>query len=63
LFLIWEILNDSKLGPFSNIQNEMALAVKVHRGERPSIHVLVRDTPQDIIDMIVNCWDKDRSKD
>ena len=51
------------MGPFSNIQNEMALAVKVHRGERPSIHVLVRDTPQDIIDMIVNCWDKDRSKD
>jgi hypothetical protein len=34
----------------------------VHRGDRPSIDALMKDTPIEIIDMIEKCWDKDRSK-
>ena len=51
----WEVLTQQK--PFRDIQSESHLCVTVHCHNRPSLDSLPSDTPTDVVNMIVSCWD------
>jgi serine/threonine protein kinase len=58
--LAWEILSQSEL--FPDINSEAVLATVVHQGTRPPLTLIPQDTPQSVVDMVINCWDKSRSQ-
>lgn len=58
--LCWQTLAQKHL--FPDITTESVLATMIHKGYRPPLEDLPPQTPQNIIDMISTCWDKDRNK-
>lgn len=57
--MTWEILSEKQ--PYLDVNNnDAALCLKVHNGDRPSMDELSREVPQDIHEMINLCWDADR---
>jgi serine/threonine protein kinase len=58
--LTWQILSQRR--PFSEVKGEVMLCSHVHQDQRPPLTKLPKDTPQEIISMMTQCWDKDRSK-
>ena len=58
--LAWELLSESK--PFDGL-NEIELASKVHKNDRPSVDVLYsKSIRPELIQMITKCWDVDPAK-
>ena len=57
--LAWELFSQKR--PFADIKNEGELCTKVHRGNRPPLSDLPKDTPQVVINMIDSCWNRDRN--
>jgi serine/threonine protein kinase len=58
--LVWEVLSDKQ--PYLEVNNnDAALCLKVHNGDRPSMSDLSKEVPQDLHEMINLCWDTDRS--
>lgn len=58
--LCWQTLTQKNL--FPDITTESVLATMVHKGYRPPLEDLPPHTPKSVIELITNCWDKDRSK-
>lgn len=58
--LCWQTLTQKNL--FPDITTETMLATMVHKGYRPPLEDLPPSTPQNVIDMISSCWDRDRGK-
>jgi len=58
--LAWEVLTQER--PFKELRSESALSTRVHKGVRPSIDLIPKDTPLDVVGMVELCWDKDRSQ-
>ena len=58
--LCWQVLSQRR--PFSEVQGEVMLCSEVHKGYRPPLTKLPKDTPEEVIQMIQKCWDTDRSK-
>lgn len=58
--LAWEVLSQER--PFKDLRSESALSTRVHKGVRPPIDLIPKDTPLDVIGMVELCWDKDRSQ-
>ena len=58
----WEILVSMR--PFENVSvsNQHQLEREILRGTRPPLTQLPVDTPMRVQQMIIDCWDKDRSK-
>jgi serine/threonine protein kinase len=58
--LMWEVLTQER--PFREIMSEPMLCSSIHQGHRPDINVLPSDTFQGLKQLIVDCWDADRSR-
>jgi hypothetical protein len=57
--LCWELLTQQR--PFIDIKTEAQLCVKVHQGVRPPLSEIPAYTPPAIVNMIEQCWDKNRN--
>jgi hypothetical protein len=58
--LAWEVLSEKQ--PYLDVMNnDAALCLKVHSGDRPSLNELSVEIPQDVHEVIKLCWDADRS--
>jgi serine/threonine protein kinase len=57
--LSWYVLTQT--APFSDVRTEAALCAKIHNGTRPSLESLPQDTPAAVGEMMVACWDSDRT--
>jgi serine/threonine protein kinase len=58
--LSWQLLTQQR--PFPRTQNAVALASKVHAGERPPVELIPLDCPPSVVQMIQLCWKAQRSE-
>jgi serine/threonine-protein kinase len=57
----WELLCECEVFPTIH-DSEVRLCAAVHSNTRPDIALLPRETPDEVKNMIVACWDADRRK-
>ena len=59
--LAWEVLTDGDIIPYIHIRAEDRRHKILNENERPSLDLMVKETPMGIRNMIECTWSKDRS--